>query len=93
MSQSQQPPLAIAALVLGILSIPSCICYGCPSLICGILAVIFGAVVLSQVSKGQAPPNAKGLAIAGICTGGVGIVFSGMFWVLGFLGIAMDGGF
>jgi len=81
--------MAVAALVLGIVSIPTCFCYGCPSLICGALACIFGGMILSQIKQGQAPETAKGISIAGIACGAVGIVCSGLFWVMGILGVVI----
>jgi len=41
-SSTPQVPLpnGTAALVLGIISIPGCICYGIPGLICGIIALV-----------------------------------------------------
>lgn len=41
-SQTPQIPLpnGTATLVLGIISIPGCICYGIPGLICGIIALV-----------------------------------------------------
>lgn len=63
--------LAIASLVLGILSLVTC-CIGIGAVF-GLAAIILGAVSLYQ-KKG------KGLAIAGIITGGFGLV-------LGIIGI------
>jgi hypothetical protein len=83
------PGLAIASLVLGIVSLPLCMCYGCPSLICGILACIFGYMVLGQIKQGAAPPNAKGLSIAGMICGVVGILLSGLLWMILILGIVL----
>ena len=88
-----QPPLpgmAIASLILGIVSLPSCMCYGCPSLICGILACIFGTMMLNQVKEGTAPASARGISIAGIICGAVGIVLSFCFWMIGVLGIVLE---
>jgi hypothetical protein len=64
--------MAIAALVLGIVGIPSCICYGL-SIIPGILALIFGILSLKS--------SRKGMAIAGIICGGVTIVL-GIFFII-----------
>ena len=67
---------AVASLVLGILSIPSCLCplIGIPL---GIVAIVLGTGV-------RGGPN-KGLAIGGIVCGGVGLLMnlpSGISWLL-----------
>ena len=41
----QSLPNATAVLVLGILSLLTCICYGLPGIICGIIALILYAKV------------------------------------------------
>ncbi|GAA4900709.1 uncharacterized protein DUF4190 [Stackebrandtia albiflava] len=64
--QAPQNGLGIAAMVLGIVSIPAlCLCYaGVPT---AILAIIFGAVGVSKASRGEA--TNKGMALAGIILG------------------------
>lgn len=67
-----QPPktsaLAIWSLVLGILSITCLwICGTVPAVICGVMA-------LSRINKSAGALTGQGLAIAGIVTGGVGIL-------------------
>ncbi len=81
------PGLATASLVLGIVSLPTCICYGCPSLICGALAIIFGGMILSQIKQGEAPESARGLAVAGLSCGIGGVVLSGVYWILQVVGV------
>ena len=56
--------LAVASLVLG--------CLFC-LLITGVLAVIFGNVALSQIQRSQGAQRGRGLAIAGIVLGWIGI--------------------
>jgi len=56
--------LAVASLVLG--------CLFC-LMITGILAVIFGNVALSQIQRSQGAQRGRGLAIAGIVLGWVGV--------------------
>ena len=82
--------MAIASLILGIISLPTCMCYGCPSAIFGVLGVVFGVMVLGQIKRGEAPDSAKGITIAGIVCGGAGIVLSAMFWVLVVLAAVLD---
>jgi DNA-directed RNA polymerase subunit RPC12/RpoP len=64
----------VASLVLGIISLPA----GCV-IIPAILAIIFGIIGLNQVSDGR-EGGGKGLAIAGIICGGIGL----------FIGVWMD---
>jgi prepilin-type processing-associated H-X9-DG protein len=63
---AQSSGLAVASLILGILSL---LCFG-PFF--GIPAIILGLFALSKVKKGTG--SGKGMAIAGISTGSVGIV-------------------
>jgi hypothetical protein len=67
---------AIAALILGILSIP-CGCLAYVAFLPGLLAVIFGILGLKS--------SRKGMAIAGIICGVVGIVFGAVM-----LTVALD---
>lgn len=60
---------AAASLVLGIVSIP----FAC-LVLCGPLAIAFGAVCLFQ--NRESPGGGKGMAIAGIITGAIGCVIS-----------------
>ena len=60
--------LAIASLVLGILSLVCC-CTVYPSLIMGIVSFVLSLVVLIQKKPG------KGMAIAGLICSGIAIVF------------------
>ena len=61
--------LAVASLVLGIISIPMCFLF-----IPGLLAVVFGIVALSQIggNPGQA---GRGQAIAGLVLGIISLLF------------------
>lgn len=60
---------AVAALVFGILSIVCC-CGGFISAIFGVLAIVFAAIFLSK------QPSQKGVAVAGLVCGIVGLVLS-----------------
>jgi general secretion pathway protein G len=73
---SEQPPsipviktsgLAIVSLVLGILSF----CFG---FITGIPALILGIIALVKISKSTGALKGQGLAVAGLCTGGIGMI-------------------
>lgn len=61
--------MAIASLVLGIVSIPLCFIF-----IPALLAVIFGFIALSQI-KGNPGQSGRGQAIAGLILGGISLVF------------------
>ncbi len=78
---SNLPPrtsgLAVASLVLGILHL------------CGIgslLATIFGAVSLGQISRSNGTLTGKGMAIAGLVLGLIGLGFIPFLYFLGLLG-------
>lgn len=72
-------PNSIAALVLGILSIVTCFCYGIVGLPLGIIAVVLGkkAVRLFESS----PEDYRGIdnARAGVITGIIGIIFNSLY--------------
>lgn len=75
---SENPPtngLAIASLVLGILSIPAGCCYGA-----GIIFAIIG-LILGFVSK-KPDTSFNGMAIAGIICSIIGILVGIGFWVI-----------
>lgn len=70
--------LAIAAMVLGIVSIVFCCVYWV-SIICAILAIIFGIVAIKS--------SGKGMAISGIVTGSIGIFIS-LFVTIFLIGVS-----
>lgn len=75
---SERPPangLAIASLVLGILSIPASCCYGA-----GIIFAIIG-LILGCVSK-KPDSSFNGMAIAGIVCSIIGLLVGIGFWVI-----------
>ena len=77
---NQEPPkqssgLSIASMVLGIISIVSC-CVACLSIPLGILAVIFGIIGVVKNQPG------KGMAVAGIITGGISIAAVVVLYIL-----------
>jgi hypothetical protein len=79
--------LGIVSLVLGILSIP----LGCCSffgLIMPIPAIVCGVLGIRKASQGQA--NNKGLAIAGLICGIVGLIISLTFITLYLVGTITD---
>jgi hypothetical protein len=70
-------PLAIIALVTGILSVPSCFCScfapGINSPL-AIAALVCGIRALGQIKANPQMWKGNGMAIAGVITGGVGIL-------------------
>jgi hypothetical protein len=80
--QQKTSGFAIASLVLGIASIVACMCYGVPSLICGILALVFHANAMRDINSGSAAPDSAGMARAGRICGIIGLVLSVGFWIV-----------
>ena len=74
---------AIASMVCGILSLICC-CFSLFSLVLGVAAVVLGIVCLSGKYEG------KGMAIAGIITGGLGIFIWVIFILIGGSGMLME---
>ncbi len=70
-AQNPQSPIAgiaIASLVLGILSLT------CMSIVAGIPALICGAIALGRIRAARGTLSGQGLAIAGVVTGGLSIL-------------------
>lgn len=68
----QTSGLAVASLVLGVVWL------------CGLgslLAVIFGGVSLSQISRSRGTLEGKGMAVAGLVLGIIGLAFLALFWL------------
>lgn len=62
-------PLAIVALVLGIVSLAAC---GC--LVFGVLAVVFGIMGRKRIREANGTLTGDGLALAGLITGAISLV-------------------
>ncbi len=74
--------VAVASLVLGIISIIGCFAYGLVSIVCGPLAIYFGVKGQAQARDGTAAASSMGMAragkicgIIGTCLGGLGVLF------------------
>ncbi len=80
--------MAIASLVLGIVSIPTCVLYGVPALICGPLAIIFSGSARKAVNEGRAGGSSLGLATAGKICGIIGLCLGAVFLILVIIGFA-----
>lgn len=63
---------ATASMVLGIISIPVCILYGLPSLVLGILAIVFARSAKKKIRRGEMSPSGEGKATAGFVCGIIG---------------------
>lgn len=90
---NQQPPtsgLSIASMVLGIVSLVSCMFYGLPALVLGPLAIIFGEIAKRQHKKGMRAGNTLGFALTGRICGWVG--FAAGLLVAGFIAWAIIAG-
>lgn len=77
---------AVASLVLGIISIPVCLCCGLLGVILGPLAIMFGKQAKNDIAAGTASPNSAGMASAGIICGTIGTVLGTVSLLLGVLG-------
>jgi len=62
-AQSGTNGMAIAGMVMGILSLVAICCYGFPF---NLLGIIFSAIGLSQIKKSNPRQSGKGMAIAGL---------------------------
>ncbi|MFD2567891.1 CCC motif membrane protein [Pseudotenacibaculum haliotis] len=76
-------PNSTASLVLGILSIVTCICYGIIGLPLGIIAVILGAKAKKIFNENPDAYKSVGNASAGVVTGIIGIILNLIY--LGFI--------
>ena len=76
-------PNAVGALVLGIISIPTCICYGVIGLICGIIAIVLGsrAIMTYNQDPNRYTRASFNNANAGRICGIIGTVLSALFFV------------
>lgn len=81
----QNEPLAIAALVTGILSIVFSAVCGLFSLPLSIAAVVLGFLARGKIAKSGGTLTGSGMALAGIITGVVGLLIFGAAIVIGIL--------
>ena len=86
----QTNSMAIAALVMGILSITlGLLCCG-PFVICNILGIIFSLVSLSQIKKNPEQQTGRGMAIAGLVMSILGLIVFIILFAFGFLTGILD---
>jgi uncharacterized membrane protein len=60
--------LAVASLVLGIMSVPTICCCG-GGLVAAILAIIFGHLAMGRIRRSQGRLDGTGMAVAGLVIG------------------------
>jgi hypothetical protein len=88
-SQAEAPTSgkAIASLVLGILSMPSCFCVGIIAVLMGSGAIVLAMMAQKDVAAGRAGGASKGMAIAGLICGIVGVLLGLVYVVLFVIGL------
>jgi uncharacterized Tic20 family protein len=86
-------PNSTAALVLGIISIPTCICYGIVGLVCGIIAIILaskGKDLYKQNPSLYTAASYNNLNAGKVC-GIIGTCLSGLFLLYVIVALAFYG--
>ncbi|MCF6348700.1 MAG: DUF4190 domain-containing protein [Flavobacteriaceae bacterium] len=89
--EKQKLPNSTLVLVMGILSIVGCCCYGAPGIVFGIIALIMAKKATNLYN--EAPENYEGYGNVktGKIMGLIGLIFSILFiaylvWVISFIG-------
>jgi hypothetical protein len=91
---SQQEPMAIISLVLGVVAIPLWFCCGLFSLALTVVGVILGFVSLGRFNREPGRYTGKPLAIAGLVVNGLFLVVNVvlMIFFVGIMGIGILSG-
>lgn len=89
--EQERLPYATTSLVLGILSLATCICYGIIGLPLGIVAYVLGKKALKLFKEDPSKYNQEGNAAAGKILGMIGIIVNLLYillviWVLSKIG-------
>ena len=83
-SEDRPGPMAIIALICGIMSL-LCPCIPVAGTFIGfvlsIAAIVLGIIEIKKIGRSESSLKGKGMAIAGIILGAVGIVF-GIIWMI-----------
>lgn len=79
--------MAVASLVLGILSFPVCCITPLLSIVVGVLAVALGYVARKQAREGRA--GGEGMALAGLILGLISALLCLLLLILALLGLAL----
>lgn len=82
-AQQQNNGIALAAMILGILSLLGLI-FLFPALILGLIALILGFVGVRKANTIVGPGARKGMAITGIVTGAIALILSVLMLIFGF---------
>lgn len=92
-STPQKQGLAVATLVLGILSIVGCTMYGLPGVLCGVTALVLGRYAKRAIREGRSPASAMSLTKAGIICGWIGLSLGALYVIatLAFILFAIGG--
>ncbi len=83
-SEERPGPMAIVALICGILSV---ICHCVPiagsfiGFFLSVAAIVLGIIETKRIGRGEGSIKGKGMSTAGIILGAVGIVF-GIIWII-----------
>lgn len=83
-NRQQSSGKAITSMVLGILSIITCLGYGILGVPCGIIAIIFAKKARLAVQAGTAPASSLGMATAGRVCGWIGFILSAIYFLIMF---------
>ena len=67
---------ALASIILGVVSIPGCMCYGVLGIVCGSLGLVFGILADKQIATGNYADGSKTIALIGKVCGAVGLAMS-----------------
>jgi hypothetical protein len=90
-TQKQSNGMALASLILGILSIVLCFT-GWIGIIAGILAIIFAVIGKKNIAKNPALASTKGMATGGMITGIIGLAISLIFIILALMFVSAVAG-
>lgn len=82
---------AVASLVLGILSLPSCLCCGIVSVLLGALAVSYSQKAVKDVETGRAAADSLGMAKAGKICGIIGLALGMLLLFLRIFAMILNG--
>ena len=83
-SEERPGPMAIGALICGILSV---VCHCVPvagsfiGFFLSVAAIVLGIIEVKRIGRGEGSIKGKGMSMAGIILGAVGIVF-GILWIV-----------
>ena len=81
MEPKKSSGLSITSMVLGIVAICLSCCFYYVSLPCAVVGLVFGAVALSKISKGEA--DGKGMAITGLVLSIISVIPAVIMIVVG----------